>query len=525
MSGSADSPAVVATSDGKLLCVDRLSGGERLWSTPLAASDTFTARTVLGVSGDGRRVVFAEPFFLRVFEATGDDTKPVRQWTVRHDGAATRTDRKVTADGRRLVSVATGALSKNPEIVVRVTDLSPVPSTPTLVADGNVVIERAAVEGQEADRAGFVVRDAAGREYGRIPGTDPMHRQSARVVAGRYLLVSVTAAGSDRLEPLASSWRLFRLDGPGAMPGIGGGRGVAFTEFSDGPRLALRTVENRTGRPEESLRVFEPEAGQTLQRIELPRAASDRVAAVRFLPTKHVLVASRMFDGPKRKNSNNPFSTPGRGLGDGRPSTNTFDPSETITLRLLDSATAKEVWTARVGRYHTNWRLVVSPDGREAYCSTQSNFGQADVHAVRLADGVVRTFRVAESGSSEVRGPEVAHIGGIAPDGRLAIVAGEEVQLWDCATGQVSGRYLGSALKDSRMAAQVRFSTDGRRMIVAGTKLHVWDLSTDRELLTMGLDDRLRGQVAGASLSFDGNTVVVGGRDGARGFNGTPEKP
>jgi len=126
--------------------------------------------------------------------------------------------------------------------------------------------------------------------------------------------------------------------------------------------------------------------------------------------------------------------------------------------------------------------------------------------------------------TAPVRGPEVPHVGGIAPDGRLAIVAGEEVQLWDCATGRLGQRYLGSTIKNSRANALVQFSADGR-MAVAGSKLHVWDLGTDRELLTLGRDElRIGGRDAGY-FRFDGRTIVVSTRDGLREYDGTPEKP
>jgi serine/threonine protein kinase len=425
-----DAPAVVATIDGQELSVYQLSDGQRLWHTPLAGDGNSSAPSIMGISDDGRRVVFNETYFLRIVEKTGDDaTSPVRQWTVRLEGREPGSVRKLTPDARELVTVVPSPPSDKERILIRVTDLS---------------------------------RDTHGLKP--HPLRNPAEEDPRRTISGAPLKVS------------------------------------------------------------------DPDTGQPLGRVEVHKNANDRIEAVRVLPSKdRVMVAMRVFTGPAKGRTNeraNGFGGPGFGR-EAFPNPNRVDP-EPVTLRLYDLTTGKELWNVRTGQFHTEWNLVCDRDGGRAYCSSRNSFGRADVHVVRLADGVVeRTFRVSEGGNSQVSGGwNLARIDSIAPDGRLVVVEGNEVQLWDGATGRLSHCYEGGAVKTNFFGTQVRFSKDGRRMVTTDGRLHVWDLTTDRELLTLTAEGAIPlPSRSYGHFSFDGDKIVVGYKDGLREFDGTPEKP
>lgn len=564
LTGGRGTFAIVSPKD---LAVFDFSDSSLIWRAALPAEMRPSASFV-GVSADSRRAVFDDMECTWVFERTGDGSTG-RHWAARHDGMSGVIARGVTADGTSLITACTGSVSIPNKIFVRATDiardshaLTPFPRAIIRLEGTGPQVPKTFAPGVQgagpAPNGGYIVRDLAGREFGHIPDLERDWTQSADALCDdRRLLVRSTQPGGRKPDDSKGPfWQLFALNGPGDMPRLAEGTGILLGAVSGRPQMYTRSPNQAQQFPilfgaqsrdffyvmdrvwgmggagdfRYVLVVHDSETGATLGRADYTIRANESLLAVRIVPgSGRILVATHTSGNAKQP--------------------------APVTLRLHDGATGKELWKAVGGQNQNSWHPVFSPDGQRAYCVACLDSGRIEAVVVRLADGTVeRTFVVldgnplpAPKGPQQKRpAPKVApkaQVGGVAPDGRLVILAGDEVQLWDCGTGTLSQRFAGNTYSPGLRTEEqvtfgqmppvplwkpeiVRFSTDGRRMFVAGSRLHVWDLTTGRELMTLSPEGVTPPRYAGRGFyGVTGDKIVVGFQKGVREFDGTPEKP
>jgi WD40 repeat protein len=165
---------------------------------------------------------------------------------------------------------------------------------------------------------------------------------------------------------------------------------------------------------------------------------------------------------------------------------------ENEVIHLREVGTAREVRTLK-GRAGWVFTLCFSPDDRALAGATGEE--------VRLWD--VATGTVLHT--LPATGARMA----FAPDGRtLAGHSGGEVVLWEVATGRQVRRFGGRAGD----VVELAFSADGRTLAVAfcGRAIELWDVATGKR---NDAPDGHRGAIGSLSFSHDGSVLATGSRD------------
>ena len=392
--------------------------------------------------------------------------------------------------------------------IVRVLDLSGDRDfAPSIPGEGPFVVQNARP---------WRIRDGDGKEILRFEPPDTSYfgiygGQAYLVSGARRLLVRSNRPWTQNEKkdtPFAPvQWSLFKLEGPAKDQMIARGDGLPHST-PDAPWFLVQegnVVEVRDASTGQLARTIRPPAGMTIPWLGM--VAGDQVAMVTY---------------PEPQTVTSPTQATVKANRDPLP----------LTLRLFEPGTGKELLAKQfatapprtivvnLGTAQVVMQIMPSPDKRRLFAFYQE---QADrfsgplnpitpmqILVIRTADFTEeRTIKFSAQSSSLV---------GFAPDGQLVLSVGEELELWNPDTGQMTLRLSGH----EGWVRQALFSEDGTRLFAfASKRIHVWDLITKRELLTVGETGQIGGPVGPREVklvagrvyfrSFDGKTHVLDG--------------
>jgi WD40 repeat protein len=172
-----------------------------------------------------------------------------------------------------------------------------------------------------------------------------------------------------------------------------------------------------------------------------------------------------------------------------------------------DASTGQRLRTAESTSSLDIYSVAFSPDG-----ATVLSGGRlaAKVDLWNVGNGRhLRTFKEPGSELSHEQAGEIRSVA-FSPDGRSALTAADEINLWDVATGSLI-RTFG---EDARPFRSIAFSPDGRTALSGGFNddaLILWDLATGDELRTFKTSSYKAMSVA---FSPGGRTALSGGFSG-----------
>ncbi len=169
------------------------------------------------------------------------------------------------------------------------------------------------------------------------------------------------------------------------------------------------------------------------------------------------------------------------------------------TIRLLDPATGKEV--RKLPGVAGRSLLAFARDGKWLVASEDVNTPQGQdfkIHVVDMTTG--KRARTIEGGLGNL------HALTFSPDGKW-IAAGDDrgVRLWETATGAPGRRFLPGG-----SVVNLAFTPDGQTLIIGGNQVVVFDTATGRE---KGLLEAGQSFTYALALSADGKHLASAGRD------------
>jgi len=517
----------------KELTVYRLSDGKALWQAPASDWSPSTTAFLVGVSDDGSRVLLRVASVCFVLERSGNaDNATVRRLTFRRRfqvdpafGLAGKPTSRYSPDGRTFIHLE----RSDADWVVREIDVSTDPELVQAPPGNGVTIEE--LESWNAPGAKMIVlRNSIGTETARVEPPPGGIIETAALASGdRRLLVSM------RLEPPedfrkrggglwdGSRWTLYELDGGGRIRQIAEGKGQATLAkdtqwFVVGSNLSFSSPGN--------FAIHHLATGDCLRQVG-GQAEPDSSSFAGFSPSG---------------NSYAVVSVPPRQDKPTRPEV--FAPVVRerikVTLRLMETATGKELWTAAIGDtvLHYGGQVVFSPDGKRICACVDGTEGASPVRVLRLEDGSLeRLLEVFETNKKRavfisMKGGGIAgldvkmapRLHGFTPDGRLILGKEDAVQLWNLETGVCESNLRGNG----RHTMWTHVSADGGRLFVycldSTCRLHVWDLNTGRQLLELPCGDAHLFMVR-IKWEAVGNKLFVQQENGFRVFDGTPATP
>jgi serine/threonine protein kinase len=516
------------------VAVVSLADGEPLWRhtvghPPLPKSGwDQSAWQVVGVSGDGRRVVFREAGRVMVVEHP-PRFGPCREWVIRHGSRPVVT----SPSGRLWMGPRFQNGQLNPAVVlVSGSDMALSPDGRTAyVGGGSDVFQVGLLDlssdprmpGPEARPrrtlarvgegfGGFEVHDADGRNLGPVTQTGVW----CELLADRWVLCGNPSGNriSDEGGPAGTflgAWELHDTADPKRFRQVAGGTGRA-TRSEDGRWVVVRdAIGVRTTGP--AVRFAPHWATTTVYRVEDGRKACEAAA-----PPGSSFVAARVAPGGGHWAALTQ-PTPSGGSPDLGPLRfpAPLPPAAAHTLRLYDLETGREAWSRELG----STQRPANPfhfcrDGKRLLVMLTEG-QELRVSIVRTADGTVENeFRV-PMGVWLAKPAET-------PDGKLVFANAGEVQFWDAATGEQIRRFPGH-----EKIGPIALTPDSRRMFVLdrgdnrteAATVHVWDTDTGRELLVVpaeGFDL----QAPEPKFEFADGKLLYTATDGVRVLDGQP---
>jgi WD40 repeat protein len=292
---------------------------------------------------------------------------------------------------------------------------------------------------------------------------------------------------------------------------------VAFNADSDDLQAISASLDN-------SLIVWDIE-----QRTEIHRlfGHEDAVSAVAFLPDNRTAISGsndgtvRVWDVdgsesiwrsavPSTVVFSVAFSPDSRYVLSGMADNNTTD-ADNNTLLLWDADATSPTYGQMIRRFSGHTRAVnsaaFSPDGLWALSGS--------------ADRTVMVWDVQAGTSVLVFAEHTASVNSVAfsPDGTLALsAAGEELILWEVATGTVVRRFVGdeSTPGHDDVIYSAVFSPDGQHVLSADRHgdIILWDTNTGAIIRRMGeTETRHLEAVRSVAISPDGQTALSGSSD------------
>ncbi|MHC4560307.1 MAG: protein kinase domain-containing protein, partial [Planctomycetota bacterium] len=189
------------------------------------------------------------------------------------------------------------------------------------------------------------------------------------------------------------------------------------------------------------------------------------------------------FSGHKSLVSDVSFSPDGKRIVSG---------SSDNTVKVWDAATGSEIWTLE-GHNQKVKSVAYSPDGKRIFSGGRDKL--IKVWDAKTGRELITFF------GDEFRGVNSI---AISPDGKLIACGGEQVKVFDAATGAELTTLTGH----KHIVECTAFSPDGRR-IASGSRagtVTIWDIETSSELLTLDVG----ALVWSLAFSPDGKTIAIG---------------
>jgi serine/threonine protein kinase len=511
--------AFVAIQADHELVVKSLPDGNVFWQHTLASTPgggwEAPRRKVVGISDDGRRVVFASHLMLTVIEQP-NPAKPIapREWVVRDRRITTHANGNPTAwwdwQVRRTDSgISAGMLSPDGRTMYHHTgsgttvlaiDLS---DDPQWAGPASRPQRMVRVAGPSL----FSIQDADGKEIGQSK-----HFDGNFLVRDRWIVLNPVPFGKQ--QGAANTWECFdTADSKKGLRLVATGDGVANVT-PDGRwligcnrqllELSMGTLRTRGHAGFwTTTTIFNPETGKVVSRIEAPQGM------VHTLSTQPGgdLAAAVTFPTPQPAE----VESGATGLMPSKP--------VPLTLRLHEIGTGREIWAKDLGTASPGLGgTVFSRDKRRLFVTTREKDDQGRVRIYKLADGSLEQ-------SFAVPAQIVWHLAGETGDGQLIFAARGLTEIWKPATGARTHSLTGT---DPTAYLQVASSPDGKRLFAIAnsnemysTRLHVWDLTTGREVLNLPLRNAQTASFR-PPLEFADGKLRYSSRDGARVLDGRP---